>query len=241
MNLELLFSLQCLTAREEELRLRLKTIPQYQELKEMKETFAGYQKMLQRNKAILAEIDQNVQKMADQLAQGEAEQKKVSGQLYDGAETNPRELELIQEHLATIVDQCDQLQNELVILNGDREDAMAENKTIDREMQITYAEFNSLKDQYTRIKINLEQDLAGVMADRAGLLQKLTAADQSWFEQQKNRFAGTPIGEVGENHSCHGCHTVVPSIMVRYAREKPGEVNCEYCGRVLYVPWSGDK
>lgn len=241
MNIDLLFALQQLEAKEGEIQRNLKKIPQYQELREMKEAFDGHQKNLREKKDFLEINAQTIKDLEGQMADSEAEQKKINEDLYDGSVSSPRELEIIQEQLATILEQYEQVQNELLALAGDKEIVEAESKAIDHGMQSLYQQFNQLKGQYTRIKINLEQELAAIRIDKKKILAKVDPAGLAWFEGRKAKFAGLPIGEIVENQSCNGCHTLVPNVLVKEARQNPGEIYCERCGRLLYVPPAGNK
>lgn len=236
MSIERLYLIQELETKEVEIQKRIKKLPQFKELKELKGIFESSQKSLHEKEIRAQELGRMLKKLEHSTIDLEIKEKELSVILYDGSVSNPKELESIQEKLNAIKEKNGSLQEEILSMMGEKEEIDQDIKAVAQELQVMYKEFNRLKGLYNIEKINLEQELAGIKEDKSEMLSQVDKKWLSWFEETKPSYSGTPVGKITDNHSCSGCHTVVPPMIVRAARSKPGEVFCEHCSRLLFAP-----
>ncbi|NMA13704.1 MAG: hypothetical protein GX930_00495 [Clostridia bacterium] len=236
MNIEMLYLLQELEAREAEVNKKLKKPPQVSQLKIIKEKFETEQRKLTEKNVGLKDTLRQLKKLKNRVVDLEAIEKELTGALYDGSVQNPKELENLQQKLDDAKEQNDVLSNEIITLMVQKDDLENEAKEISAALKVMYREFNQLKGQYSRIKIELEQELAVVIEDKNKLISQIDQKWLSWFIERREKYAGTPVGKITECHFCSGCRTVVPTAVVRHARFQDGDVFCEQCGRLLFAP-----
>lgn len=236
MEIELLFVLQELEAREAELEKNMKRMPQFKELKAIKQRFESNRKKLEDKKDRLAQLAQNLNGLDDRARTLEERQQEIGRLLYNGSVQNPKELENMQQQLAASEVQLSKINDEILSQMELKEELEIQLRSMTRELQDLYQEFNKLKVQYNRARINLEQEILGVREDKDETASHLNGKWLVWYREHKEKFGGNPVSKVLENHACSGCRTVVSAVIVRQARENPGEVFCENCGRLLYAP-----
>lgn len=165
----------------------------------------------------------------------EVKLKELDKLLYAGSINNPKELESLEHQMKALKDQISQISDEIIKLMEEKEQIDRELTQIEKEMQVQYQDFNKLKLQYNRKKINLEQDLAGIVEDQEKVSALIDEKWMSWYREKRDKFSGTPVGRIMENHACSGCRTALPVIIVKEARANPGYVFCEKCGRMLFA------
>ena len=236
MNIEMLYLLQELEARETKIQKHIKRLPQLSQLRSIKEKYETGQKNLAEKNDCLKETARRLKKLKNQAVDLEAKEKELTGVLYDGSVQNPKELENLQQKLDDAKEQNDILSNEIITLMVEKDDLENEAKEISAALKVMYNEFNQLKGQYSRIKVELGQELTAVIEDKNKLITQIDQKWLSWFKEQREKYAGTPVGKITESHFCSGCRTVVPTAVVRQARFQNGDIFCEQCGRLLFAP-----
>lgn len=236
MMLELLYRLQEMEKKEQEVQQSLKSLPQFRQLKRIKEKFNQIQKKLEITKGAYASISQRLKKAEYQANGWEEKQKELSRLLYAGTINNSKELENIEQQIKALGDQISSISDEIIKMMEEKEDVGKELAELEHELKKEYKDFNKLKLQYNQVKLNLEQEAKLLEEDKKEALSLLDEKSLSWFENNKEKFKGTPVAKVLENHACSGCRTLIPITIVKEARLTPGSVCCEKCGRVLFVP-----
>ncbi|WP_089609605.1 zinc ribbon domain-containing protein [Dehalobacterium formicoaceticum] len=236
MLIKSLYHLQELEKREQEIRQSLKSLPQFKELKSMKERFLKLQDQLARSK-------EEHKKTSDQLKNNEERAQDLAKKikslkefLYGGSSNNVKELENIDLQIKVLEEQMTRINQEIIDLMEGKEQLDQNLKQIEHELKVQYQTFNKIKLQYNRVKINKEQELKGIEEDKEEIITTLDEKSLSWYQERKEKYHGRPIGEIMENHACSGCRSVIPIIIVKEARSKKDLVYCENCGRLLYAP-----
>ena len=82
----------------------------------------------------------------------------------------------------------------------EKDDLENEAKEISAALKVMYNEFNQLKGQYSRIKVELGQELTAVIEDKNKLITQIDQKWLSWFKEQREKYAGTPVGKITESH-----------------------------------------
>lgn len=236
MSSELLYRFQEMEMKERELQQTIKSLPQFKELKMMKEKFSLHQKRLEKTKDLYGEISRRLKKAEDHANSLEEKQKELSKLLYAGTISNSKELESIDQQIKGLEEQVSHISDEILKMMEEKESFNRELTEMEHELQVQYQAFNKLKLQYQRVKLNLEQELAALEADKSQIYASLDEKSLSWYQEKREKLGGAPIARVMENHACSGCRTVIPITIVKEARSYPGSVFCENCGRMLYAP-----
>lgn len=236
MLLELLYRFQEMERKEEELEKSLKALPQFKELKRIKERFNQSKKKLETTKEVHANISRRLKKAEHQVSGLEDNQKELSRLLYAGTIKNSKELENIEQQINILSEQISRISDEIIIMMDEKESVEKELSEIELELKKEYQKFNKLKLQYNQVKLNLEQEMKSIEEDKKKLLLELDNKTLTWYKENKEKFKGTPVAKVMENHACSGCRTIIPITIVKEARTFPGSIYCEKCSRILYAP-----
>jgi predicted nucleic acid-binding Zn-ribbon protein len=236
MDIEILYRLQEMEIKEGQARRNLRNLPQLKELKGLKEIFEVRKKGLNEKKVQLNEAAQDGNTMEKRQALIEKQRDEISGLLYSGAVSSPKELENLERQAEALKQQASLLTEEILVQMEQKEKLESEVQELTQELEDRYREFQELKDQYQRTKINREQQLRAMEEDKTEILSQIDKLSLDWYDQKKKTFAGTPIAQIMENHACGGCRTLIPITIVKQARAKRMEVFCENCGRLLYAP-----
>lgn len=236
MLLELLYRFQEMEIKERELQQSIKSLPQFKELKKIKERFSHNQKRLETTKEVYLEVSRRLKKTEDQANVLEEKQKELNKLLYAGTISNVKELENIDQQIKTLGDQISEISDEIIKMMVEKDSFEKELGKIEHELKVQYQEFNKLKLQYNRVKLNLEQEMSALDEDKRQVLSLLDEKSLGWYQERKDKFGGIPVAKVMENHACSGCRTVIPITIVKETRVNLGSVFCENCGRILYAP-----
>jgi predicted nucleic acid-binding Zn-ribbon protein len=236
MQLELLYRIQEMEKKERELQQSLKSLPQFKDLKKIKEKFTHCQKRLETTKECYTDISRRLKSAEDRARVMEEKQNELNRLLYAGTVKNSKELENITQQIKNLGEQISQASDEIIKMMEEKDSIGKELGEIEHELRVQYQDFNKLKLQYNQVKLNLEQEAKAIEADKKEVLSLLDQASLIWYERSKEKFNGTPVAKVMENHACSGCRTLIPITIVKEARTSPGSVCCEKCGRILYAP-----
>jgi len=234
--LELLYRFQEMEMKERELQQSIKSLPQFKELKKIKERFAVNQKKLETTKTVYLDVSRRLKKAEDQANALEEKQKELSELLYAGTINNSKELESLDQQIKAFDEQLSEISDEIIKMMVEKDSFEKELGEIEHELKVQYQEFNKLKLQYNRVKLNLEQEMAALDEDKRQVLSELDEKSLGWYQDRKDKFSGIPVAKVMENHACSGCRTLIPITIVKETRLNLGSVFCENCGRVLYAP-----
>ncbi|MEL7568153.1 MAG: C4-type zinc ribbon domain-containing protein [Dehalobacterium sp.] len=236
MLLELLYRFQEMEIRERELQQTMKALPQFKELKKIKERFAHNQKKLEATKTTYGEVSRRLKKTEDQANVLEEKQTELNRLLYAGTINNAKELESIDQQIKTLGEQLSEISDEILKMMVEKDSFEEELGKIEHGLKVEYQEFNKLKLHYNRVKLNLEQEMAALEEDKRLVLSQLDEKTLSWYRDSKDKFGGSPVAKVMENHACSGCRTLIPITIVKETRLNLSSVFCEHCGRMLYAP-----
>ncbi|MHB8621625.1 MAG: zinc ribbon domain-containing protein, partial [Chloroflexota bacterium] len=80
----------------------------------------------------------------------------------------------------------------------------------------------------------LEADLEALRAERTAFASTITAENVGLYEQLKPRKANRPVAMV-EGALCRACGVSLPSNEVQRARTANPPLQCDNCGRLLWV------
>jgi len=166
-----------------------------------------------------------------------AEQEKVA--IYDGSIRNTRELSAKEQQVAALeknidvqVAEKDSLQSKLFLLQKKSQD-------LKEQMESDYAKFNNLKKSGKEERLKSEQRQEVINTQIASLRKDIPDNLLNWYAQNKEKFSGTPLAFLNNDHVCSGCHTAVPPIVAKRTAEGKVDTFCEKCGRKLFILANG--
>lgn len=175
----------------------------------------------------LHEAEHSVQKQLDKIKQAE-------GSLYGGSVHNPKELQDLQNDVAS-------LKRHLTTLEERQLEAMLKLETTEQNAQSAQGQLDGLKtrlgDQHRELleeQAALSKNLERLQAERQAVLSALAIQALEQYENLRQQRRGMAVAEINEN-SCSACGTLLTAAMQQNARSTTQLAHCPSCGRILYA------
>lgn len=226
-----LFRLQLIDSRMDEIRARLGEIRQIlendEEMRQAKvkteETEVAHQATLQALKR--AEVEVNKQKL--KIEQSESS-------LYSGSVKNPKELQDLQNEVASLKRYLETLEDRQLEAMLEEEAAEAENQAAVAELEKTTArlakEYQSLTDEQSTLNKEMER----LEAERQAALAPLDSSLLATYDNLRQQRRGLAVAEVSEG-ACAACGATLTPAQRQSAHSTTQIYNCSTCGRILFA------
>lgn len=232
--LNLLFRLQQIEAEERAIAAERINSQEYKELRSIKAAFDVKKQQYSRLMNDLDSLAEEINGFPARLAEGRSRLEKERAAIYDGSVSSPKALAAREAQVKALEENLAELQALEAMHLGEREQKRAVASQLEQEMEEQYHCFRDIKQSYQAAQDIRQQRLDALNAAKAELIPGIDAQSMQWFEEQRQRFGGTPVASLNEQHICSGCHTMVPPIT--YKRTMLGQRTfCEKCGRILFV------
>jgi uncharacterized protein len=184
-----------------------------------------------------ADLGKSQQRLEDEISSLQAKASQAEKQLYSGTTNNPRELQALQDDIASI-------RRRIAKLEDDELDVMEASEPVEAERDGLLAQRSKLDEEAARLRAELaeveseiESELATVRRERAELAQQVP--DDLWpeYDRLRKQLGGVAIARL-VGSTCQGCHLGLSAVEVDRIRHlSPDEpVHCEECGRLLVRP-----
>ena len=231
---ESLLAVQAHDTRADQLARRLDTLPERAQLVAVQGQVADVDSRLATVDERRGELSRSQQRFEDEIASLTERANQAEKQLYSGAVSNPRELQALQDDIASIRRRIEQIEDdELEIMeltepvDAEREELVAERERLDAETQRVTAEL-------AESEAAISGDLDAVRRERAAVAE--TVPDDLWpeYDTLRSQLGGVAIARL-VGSTCQGCHLALSAVEVdRIRKLSPEEkVHCEECGRLL--------
>lgn len=181
-----------------------------------------------------AAVGRDLKRLEDEVATVEARRAETDHKLYGGTVSAARELQALQDELASLKRRQDSLEDDELELMEQAEPLDAQLAALADERAALDEEATSLTATLAEAEVTIEADLARVLAEREVAVAGIEAGLLAEYGRLRGQLGGIAIARlVGSN--CGGCHLTLSSVEVdRIRRTPPGAmVHCEECGRIL--------
>jgi predicted nucleic acid-binding Zn-ribbon protein len=223
-----LYRLQCLDSEGDKKRQRLAEI----------EAALGESKELQQARQAVKRAGEQVRKWAVKQRDLELEVQgfmdKISRheqQLYSGAIRNPKELEDLQAEVAALKRRRQQLEEKLLEVMLEREDAEIVQTQAQSHLDEVQADWTAQQADLIGERGELQSELAEVDQAREALLPSIDAGDLRTYEALRRRKGGVAVAPLRDG-TCGACGVgISPSLewQLRQGKLAP----CSNCERIL--------
>jgi predicted nucleic acid-binding Zn-ribbon protein len=181
-----------------------------------------------------SDLAKSQQHLEDEISSLQTKAAQADKQLYSGATNNPRELQALQDDIASI-------QRRISKLEDDELEVMEATEPVDAEHAELLAQRGRLDEEATRLRAELAETESAIDAELDGVRKQRAEAatqvpDDLWpeYERLRNQLGGVAIARL-VGSTCQGCHLGLSAVEVDRIRHlSPDEpVHCEECGRLL--------
>jgi uncharacterized protein len=220
--------------RADQLNHRMQTLQVRADLAQLEDDVLAVDSQLADTQRRRDELARSQQRLEDEIASLGERANQAEKQLYSGSVTNPRELQALQDDVASIRRRIGQLEDDELEIMELVEPVDAERSELARQRDRLDAECERLRAVLAETESELATELAAVRAER----EEAAAAvpDQLWpeYDKLRARLGGVAIARL-VGSTCQGCHLALPAVEVDRIRKLPLDeaVYCEECGRLL--------
>jgi len=182
----------------------------------------------------LGDLRRSQQRLEDEIASLRTRAAQADKQLYSGTTNNPRELQALQDDIASI-------QRRISKLEDDELDVMEATEPVDAERAVLVARRDRHDQQAQALRVELAEVEAEIAAELASVREQREIAakavpDDLWPEYDRLRasLGGIAIARL-VGSTCQGCHLALSAVEVDRIRKMSLDepVHCEECGRLL--------
>ena len=158
--------------------------------------------------------------------------KKEEGRLLSGKVSNPKELGALQAEVAMLGKKRGALEDELLEVMVQQDDAEATKASLSAERTATAAEQEQLAETVSGLVSDIDAELEQHRATRATIAGEIPSDLLELYE--KIRAAKGGVGAAAlEGGTCLGCHTKLPAVEAQQLRAEGGLHRCDNCRRIL--------
>jgi predicted nucleic acid-binding Zn-ribbon protein len=231
---ESLLTVQGHDTRVDQLVHRAATLPQRAALVEVGERRSVLDEKVAGVAQRRGDLARSQQRLEDEIASLTERANQAEKQLYSGAVSNPRELQALQDDVASIRRRIGQLEDEELEIMELAEPVDAELGELSAARERLDAESAQLAADLAAGETEIEDELASVRGERESAAA--VVPDDLWAEYDKLRsqLGGVAIARL-VGSACQGCHLALPAVEVDRIRKLSVDeaVHCEECGRLL--------
>ena len=167
---------------------------------------------------------------------GLLEQKIVreEGRLFSGGVSNPRELGALQTEIAGLKTRRGEMENSLLEVMVQREQAAATLETLQEEHERTTTQVRELTVTVAGLNAEIDGLLAEHSENRNAIFPDIPDQVLSLYEQLRAQKGGVGAAAL-RGDTCEGCHTRLPSREVEQVKAAGGLQRCDNCRRILVI------
>ncbi|MET0726981.1 MAG: C4-type zinc ribbon domain-containing protein [Acidimicrobiales bacterium] len=218
----------------DQLRHRRRTMPARGELEAAMAELGKLERRASEIEAKRHELAQAQQRLEDEIAKVSEKAELHDKTLYSGTIGNPRELQMLQEDIASLKRRVSQLEDQELELMEQIEPLDVDLLRLADDRAALDDRANALRAQIAEDEVAIDGQLATVQAERDDLVAGVEPELLAEYEQVRPHSGGVAIARL-VNGSCGGCHLHLSAMELDRIKKLPPEqpVHCEECGRLL--------
>jgi predicted nucleic acid-binding Zn-ribbon protein len=218
----------------DQLHHRLRTLPERTELGELTDRITSVDDEIARNRARREDLSRSQRRLEDEIATLGEKIASDDKALYAGAVTAPRDLQALQDEIASLQRRVRTLEDEELEIMELAEPVDAEHDQLTAERSRLDAETARLTAAIADAESAIEVELRSEQDQRQAAAEGVGADLLGEYEALRQRLGGIAVAPLVGN-SCGGCHLTLSAVEVdRIKKLDPDEpAHCEECGRLL--------
>lgn len=218
----------------DQLTHRAETLPQREQIVRHERVVVDHDRRLAEVDDRHRDLTRSQQRFEDEISSLTERANQAEKRLYSGTVSNPRELQALQDDIASIRRRISQVEDDefevlelLEPVEASRAELMGERERLDDEGA-------NLRASLAEAEAQIQAELADVRVERAEAVEAVD--DDLWptYDRLRAQLGGVAIARL-VGSTCQGCHLALPAVEVDRIRHLPPDepVSCEECGRLL--------
>jgi uncharacterized protein len=231
---ESLLAVQQHDTHADQLVHRAHSLPLRAELARHEESVAALDRRLAEVENRRGELTRSQQRFEDEISSLNERANQAEKRLYSGTVSNPRELQALQDDIASIRRRISQVEDDELEVMELLEPVEVARSELAGERERLDGEGIRLRAALAEAEAEIEAELTAVRGARAEAAKAVD--DDLWadYDRLRAQLGGVAIARL-VGSTCQGCHLALPAAEVDRIRHlSPDEpVSCEECGRLL--------
>jgi hypothetical protein len=229
-----LLALQAIDTAIDQANHRRETLPERAKRRQYEEAMAATERTMAEVQGRRDELASAQRGLEDQIAGLVSKATQVDKTLYSGTVRVPRELQALQDELASLGRHQRTLEDRVLELMEEAEPIDAELASLTAQRDDDAAAARELSAAISEAESEIDQDMAELRGRRADALADVPPALLSEYEALRPRLGGIAVARL-TNGSCGGCHLALAAVELDRIRHLPAGavVHCDECGRLL--------
>ncbi len=153
--------------------------------------------------------------------------------LYSGTVRNPKELQDLQNEVASLKRFLDILEERYLEAMLVVDDAAETNDEAQNILSQYQAEAEKQQASLIQEREQLQRDISAAEKRRQSAAQAIASDDLGTYEQVRKKRAGVAVAKVRDK-ACSACGSTLAASLNQAARSPSQMVFCDSCGRILY-------
>jgi hypothetical protein len=233
-GLHQLLDVQGLDTGADQLRHRRTSLP---ERTSLATAHADHDAVERRAAAIAAErsvLGAEQERLERDIGQARDRIKTVEGTMYGGSVSNPRELQALQDEVASLQRRVSLLEDEELAVMEQIEPLDADAAREAAEAERLVGEMVRLEADITAAEAEIDVELEANRAARAVSVVGIPEPLMTEYEDLRARSGGVAVAALTAGQ-CGGCHIRLSSVELDRVKKQPEDaiIHCEECGRLL--------
>jgi predicted nucleic acid-binding Zn-ribbon protein len=218
----------------DQLEHRQRHLPERAQLDQLMAGFGDLDARVAEVEAQRHELTRNQARIEDEVATLTDKAAQHDKALYGGTVSNPRELQAMQDEIASLRRRISQLEDQELELMEQIEPLDAELAKLAGERTQLDERAAGLRAAIAEAEVGIEADLATVRAEREAAAAEIDPELLAQYDGLRGKLGGIAIARLVGGH-CQGCHLALSAVEVDRIRKLPADepATCEECGRLL--------
>lgn len=229
-----LLDVQALDTQLTQLEHREQQLPERVELRELDDQLAGLRTEIAEVEQVKHELEKNQKRIEDEIALIDDKIGNAERQLYGGASSDSKQLQALQDEIASF-------RSRISALEDDELELMEQMEPVDdrlRQLSTRQAELDQRATELTKIIAEAEAEIdterQGVLLRRSELAQDVPSETLAEYDKVRRRLGGVAVARLAGG-VCGACHMKLSAVENDRIQHLPPDepVECEDCGRYL--------
>ena len=228
-----LIELQRLDSRLQNLQLKLKTLPEIEQLTAIATRIAAGQESLKSAELELGDVQVELKRSEIEVEQVSERIKKDENRLNSG-QGSPKELEQMQHELGTLAKRKAELEDGELEIMIRLDNARAKVETLKSDDEGLKQLEVELKTRYTESAKEIEAEISAAQERRSEQFPQIDKGLLELYEKIRSSSGGVGAALLVGN-TCDGCHLSITPVELDKIKSQPADevIRCEECRRIL--------